>query len=172
MAQPPPVVDAGLAQFPGGAGGPAQELPVHDESAAHAGAQGQADQVPFPLSGSQLPLRVGHAVGVVLHVHGQSAGGLEHVPYRNVVPAGHVGERINGALVKIDEAGHPHADGLHFRMVQPQHVHELGDGFNQLVGIAVFLGGDGRRVRDHFRAFDDPQLDGGAPEVNADGGNG
>ena len=28
------------------------------------------------------------------------------------------------------------------------------------------------RVGDYFRALDDPHLDGGASEVNADGGNG
>ena len=75
-------------------------------------------------------------------------------------------------MVEIDESGHPHADGLHFRVVQAQHVHKLGYGFNQLGGVAVLLGGDGRRVGDHFRSPDDAQLDGGAPEVDADGGNG
>ena len=64
------------------------------------------------------------------------------------------------------------ADGLHFRVIQPQHIHELGYGFNQLIGIAVFLGGYRRSVGDYFRALDDPHLDGGASEVNADGGNG
>ena len=172
MTQTSPVVDARLPQLSGGAGGPAYKVPVHDEAAAHTRAQGQAYQVPFPFSGPQLPFRIGHAVGVILHVHGQSAGGLEHVPHRNVVPSRHVGERVDGSLVKVDEAGHAHADGLHLRVVQPQHVHKLGDGFNQLIRIAVFLGGDGRRVRDHFRPFDDPQLDGGSPEVNADGGDG
>ena len=110
-------------------------------AAANAGAEGQADQMSFSFSGAQLPFRISHAVGVVFHVYGQSAGGLEHVPYRNVVPAGHVGKRINGPLVKIDEPRHSHADGLHFRMIQPQHIHELGYGFNQLIGIAIFLGG-------------------------------
>ena len=141
MAQTPPVVDARLPQLPGGAGRPAQKFSVHDQAAANAGAEGQADQMSFSFSGAQLPFRISHAVGVVFHVYGQSAGGLEHVPYRNVVPAGHVGKRINGPLVKIDEPRHSHADGLHFRMIQPQHIHELGYGFNQLIGIAIFLGG-------------------------------
>ena len=172
MAQAPPVVDARLPQLPGGAGRPAQKFSVHDQAAANAGAEGQADQMSFSFSGAQLPFRISHAVGVVFHVYGQSAGGLEHVPYRNVVPAGHVGKRINGPLVKIDEPRHSHAEGLHFRVIQPQHIHELGYGFNQLIGIAVFLGGYRRSVGDYFRALDDPHLDGGASEVNADGGNG
>ena len=73
-----------MAEFPGGIGGPVEDLSIYHQAASDSRPQGQANQYPCSLAGTLPPLPVCSTVGIVIQ------GGRKSCGLRNEIPEGKV----------------------------------------------------------------------------------
>ena len=83
-------------------------------------------------AGTAFPLGDGHAVGIVVDDDGQADFLFEDSLERDGLPVRDVGEVVDHAFFKIDEAGHADADGGDSRMPRPQILDDADHGVDQV----------------------------------------
>ena len=106
-------VDYDAAEFPGGESGAQVDLAARDDSAAHACAVCEAQEIRVSPPGAVMSLPGGSAVHIVLHADGDLESGLQDFPDVCAGIAGNVLVCVqDGAFFRIYLTGAADADGL------------------------------------------------------------
>ena len=91
-------------------------MPARNHARANARAQRQAHQIIHTTPCPQLPLRISHAVGIIIHRSGQSRGIAQNITYMDIIPPRHIGEGVHNTGFVVHKARQAHAHGFHARV--------------------------------------------------------
>ena len=90
---------------------------VHDQSAAHTGAERKHADIVSVATSSQPLLAHGSSIGVVFQDHARAQPPLNFVAYRIIVPARQVGRLAQEARMHINDSGHSNANPRHLQSI-------------------------------------------------------
>ncbi|GAA1077782.1 hypothetical protein GCM10009605_13520 [Nocardiopsis composta] len=157
-----------MADLARGAEAAAAQLAVHDDRAAHPGAEGDDDGVPAPAARAEPDLGPGRGVGVVLHHHRQVEPARDAFPDRVAGQAEVAGQHDAGAVL-VDEPGgaDPDPGDLLPVALLAQLPDELGDGLREQLAVTEGGGALGL-AQDAPLRVDDARGDLGSADVDAD----
>ena len=119
------IIDTHLPQLTGGAHVPMQHLPIDDDTGAHTRAKRQTDQILHPAARPQLPFRIGHAVGIIIHSGRQTGKLLQQTASRYIIPPGHIRQAVCHTGIMVHKSGKPHPHGLEVGVFHLQRLDAL-----------------------------------------------
>ena len=160
-----------VAHLAAGAAQSGHDLSVHDDAAAHAGAQRDQHHAAAADSGPGHHLRQRGAVGVVAQAGGQAEMLRQHAAHRHIEPV-QVIRADHHTPLRVAGAGSAHADGGavpdgEARLVQRQ-LHGAAHICHHLLRRAVCAGGHAGLRRDLVAVVHHAYGDVGAAQINAD----
>ena len=146
----------------------AQHVTAHDNTGANPRAEGQAHQIRHPLPCAQLPLRISHAVSIVIHGCGQPRQLLQNAADGHIVPPRHIGEGIHHAGLVIHKTGQPHTNGTRGGISRQHPAQTLPDGLDNLLRRGKLARLQRLRLVHNTCSLHHGEFNGGAPHVHAD----
>src|SRR5690348_12645029 len=170
------VLDDGVADLAGGAGGAAPERAINEDGATNAGADEDADEARAAARGAKALLTIGANLDIVAEHDGEVEAAGEQIADGHVNDtAGEVGRAQQQAARTIHLAGEAEADGRNFAVAVQLGVVECGGGHVlQALGEEVratlrvgALAGGGDDLAGG--EVDDAGVDLGAADINAEG---
>ena len=160
-----------VAHLAAGAAQSGDDLAVHDDAAAHAGAQGDEHHVAAAHGGTRHRLRQRGAVGIVAEAGGQAEVLRQHTAHRHIEPAQVIGADHHAPLGVAGTRG-AHTDGgavpgRQARLVQCQ-LHGAAHVRHHLLRRTAGSGGDAGLRDQVIAAVHHAHGDVGPAQINAD----